>query len=88
MELKKPYRQKEEVFIQLLDKARINKLDPNDIVMLNTRHCKPTELAQEDIIHLAPLNSIVDAYNQQQYDALEGDEKNTMLQYKAIFRRK
>ena len=75
LELKKPYRQKEEVFIQLLDKARINKLDPNDIVMLNTRHCKPTELAQEDIIHLAPLNSIVDAYNQQQYDALEGDEK-------------
>ena len=32
-------------------------------------------MAQEDIIHLAPLNSIVDAYNQQQYDALEGDEK-------------
>ena len=75
LELTKPYRQQEFEFIDLLNKVRINELKPEDIISLNKRCCEPTELAREDIIHLAPLNRIVDAYNQQQYDALEGDEK-------------
>lgn len=85
LELTKPYRQTELEFINILNKARVKNLGSEDIALLNKRCCEPTELAQEDLIYLAPTNEFVDAHNQNRYNALDGEEREYCAQIEGDF---
>lgn len=71
IELEKPYRQTETEFIDILNKVRINQLSNFDLATLNKRSLS---LAPEGSIYLAPLNSIVDNYNDKIYNNIAEEE--------------
>jgi hypothetical protein len=64
IELKKIYRQKEEVYINLLNKIRVNSISENELNLLNTKY-KPgfNPSTEEGYITLATHNNIVNNTN-------------------------
>ena len=71
IELEKPYRQTEAEFIDILNKIRINQLSNFELATLNKRSLSS---APEGSIYLAPLNSIVDSYNNRIYNDIDEEE--------------
>ena len=81
-ELDKPYRQKEEEFIDILNKIRVNRLDTDDLANLNKRSkIEP----KGDFIILAAKNEEVNAYNEDKYNVLNGDEYTFKAQQTGVF---
>jgi len=74
IELKKIYRQNEIEFITLLDKIRINKINQNDLSILNSKF-NPTFLPKknENYITLATHNELVKNTNLSKLDELKGE---------------
>jgi nucleoside-triphosphatase THEP1 len=74
IELKKIYRQKEQDFISLLDRVRVNQVTPNDLQLLNSRY-NPTFIPNLDseYITLASHNHIVDTINQTKLNELPSE---------------
>ncbi|MCI1720372.1 MAG: DEAD/DEAH box helicase [Bacteroidales bacterium] len=78
IELVKPYRQSESAFISLLDKIRVKDVSIKDLEILNERVIKNSreELQiekKEHPIMLAPLNSLVNKYNEEQFEKLDSE---------------
>lgn len=73
IELEKPYRQTEAEFIDILNKVRINQLSNFDLITLNKRMFSLAS-APEGSIYLAPLNYIVDNYNDRIYNNIAEEE--------------
>ncbi len=72
IELKKIYRQKEQEFIDLLNRVRIDKVTDEDIAKLRKKLNPTFEPADgENYITLATKNRIVDDYNKNKLDALD-----------------
>ncbi|HTA61559.1 MAG TPA: DEAD/DEAH box helicase, partial [Bacteroidia bacterium] len=76
IELKKIYRQKEQDFIDLLNKVRINQLNDYELTTLNNKY-NPTFLTNkvQNYIILASHNTQVDQTNITKLDELEGELK-------------
>ncbi|MBN2166226.1 MAG: AAA family ATPase [Marinilabiliaceae bacterium] len=75
IELKKVYRQSDDVFVELLDKIRIKNFQKNDIREINNRYdptFKPTN--DEFFITLAARRDTVDYINDKQLSELKGVE--------------
>lgn len=73
IELEKPYRQTETEFIDILNKVRINQLSKFDLATLNKRKLS-LDSAPEGSIYLAPLNYIVNNYNDKIYNNIAEQE--------------
>lgn len=72
IELKKIYRQKEQDFIELLNRIRINRLAPDDIDLLNSRYLygfSPEE--EDDYIILATHNRMVEDTNNKRLNEID-----------------
>jgi len=64
VELQKVYRQKDQHFISLLDKVRINEISQTDIDEINSRVLSQSELDKKDfVITLTSKNDLADAVN-------------------------
>jgi len=70
IELKKVYRQKDQAFIDILNRVRSGLVTQQDIDILNGRY-DPRPEAHEGYIILSTHNRIADAVNQQSLDRLE-----------------
>lgn len=71
IELTKVYRQKDKLFIELLDRVRIGNPLPKDIDLLNAKVIKGPQLFTEDfVITIATRRDIVDSINQNRLDTL------------------
>ena len=76
LELKKIYRQKNQQFVELLNKVRFNQMTSDDIALLNRRHVpnfKPK--VEENYIQLSTTNKRVDEVNENKLKALKTDER-------------
>lgn len=75
IELKKIYRQKEQKFVEILDRIRLNKATADDLQIINRQYDAEDTSSKEDFtITLASKRDIVDAINNKELDALPGDE--------------
>lgn len=72
IELAKVYRQKDPLFVQILDNIRVNRASDADLLCLN-QNCTTNSTAQEDdfVVTLATKRDVVDFINQQRLDAIE-----------------
>ena len=76
LELKKIYRQKNQQFVELLNKVRFNQMTSDDVALLNRRHVpnfKPK--VEENYIQLSTTNKRVDEVNENKLKALKTDER-------------
>ena len=76
LELKKIYRQKNQQFVELLNKVRFNQMTSDDVALLNCRHVpnfKPK--VEENYIQLSTTNKRVDEVNENKLKALKTDER-------------
>ena len=71
IELDKPYRQTERVFLDILDNIRINQVSDADLDNLNKRCTKPD---LDGSIMLTPTNREVDKYNEEKYQQITSPE--------------
>ena len=80
IEMKKIYRQKHEVFINLLEKVRKNEIIQQDIDQINKRYFSAQQIKEASLqnydftITLTTKNNIVDAINDEQIKQLKGKE--------------
>jgi len=73
VELDKVYRQKDQAFVDLLNKIRNNSADEDDIAQINRRLAQPDAKADDDFqITLATTNAIADQINDAHLAALKG----------------
>lgn len=74
IELKKIYRQKDDRFIQLLNRVRLNRLLTEDIKLLNSRYLHGFDPEKsEDYIILASHNRMVEETNQKRLDEIDNE---------------
>lgn len=74
IELQKVYRQKDPVFVNVLDRIRNNSAGAADLQLLNTRYNTAIEASEEDMyITLATRRDTVDTINEKRLKALPGD---------------
>ncbi|MAJ50926.1 MAG: DNA helicase [Flammeovirgaceae bacterium] len=76
LELKKIYRQKNQQFVELLNKVRFNQMTSDDFALLNCRHVanfKPKE--DENYIQLSTTNKRVDEVNDNKLKALNTEAR-------------
>lgn len=72
IELKKIYRQKDDAFIELLNRIRLNKLHPDDLRILNSRYLHGFEPeSADDYIILASHNRMVIDTNRKRLDEID-----------------
>lgn len=73
IEFVKPYRQDDEIFLNILENVRFNKVTPENIVLLNKRIANPSK---EDgaIITLAPINKKAEEINLHHLEEIESEE--------------
>jgi len=72
IELKKIYRQKDDTFIELLNRVRLNKLHFDDLRLLNSRYLHGFEPeGREDYVILASHNRMVIETNQKRLDEID-----------------
>lgn len=74
IELKKIYRQKDQGFIDLLNKVRVNQLTEGDLRVLNAK-VNRSDSAKDNSIILATRNAEVDSYNETRLEALKTELK-------------
>lgn len=76
IELKKIYRQTDERFIELLDRVRLNRLEPDDLTTLNARTSDSRVAGHKDKfgITLASRRDAASAINSQRMSMLSGEE--------------
>lgn len=72
IELCKTYRQRDQAFIQILDKIRCNQADSNDMALLNSRYHKTPTTEEGFSITLATRREQVDYINEKHLDELSG----------------
>ena len=74
VELEKVYRQKDEQFLNLLNKIRNNSVEPEDIEELNQRHLPDADNKREEAftISLTTTNAKADEINESHLNALTG----------------
>jgi hypothetical protein len=73
VELNKVYRQKDQGFVDLLNKIRNNSVDADDIARINSRHMQDNTSSNGDLhITLTTTNAIADGMNDQRIRTLEG----------------
>lgn len=86
IELKKIYRQKDQSFIELLNRIRINRLNTNDLRLLNTRYLHGFEPeGSDDYIILASHNRMVIETNQRRLDEIKEDEYEFEAEVSGVF---
>jgi ATP-dependent exoDNAse (exonuclease V) alpha subunit len=73
-ELHKIYRQDNKLFIALLEAVRLNRIDRDELDVLNER-CQPTFASPDNHITLCARNYTADKINQTQLSLLAGDSK-------------
>lgn len=72
IELAKVYRQKDPMFVQILDNIRVNKATDNDLTCLNQNYSAESDKQEEDfVITLATKRDVVDFINQRRLDEIE-----------------
>lgn len=84
IELRKIYRQNDDVFISLLDRVRINAATRNDIVQLNTRY-HPEYHDNSFTITLATRRDTVNALNDEHMAALKTQEYTYEGEIEGVF---
>lgn len=77
LELEKVYRQKDDVFINILNKIRNNTIDDDDLEKLNERHYIDAGFYDEDkfFITLTTTNAVADRINEEKLKQIEGQKK-------------
>ena len=74
IELTKVYRQRDHVFVSVLDHIRTNSVGSADLQLLNTRYQAPVKSNENDLyITLATRRDNVDFINEQRLAALPGE---------------
>lgn len=73
VEFVKVYRQENKDFLNILESVRLNKVTPEQLMVINSRHCLPTA-ADGPVITLTVRNKVANAINQQHLNALPTDE--------------
>lgn len=72
IELEKVYRQKDQLFIDLLNKIRNNSVEADDLELLNSRYQQESRVDDKDFhISLTTTNKNADAINDEHLDALD-----------------
>lgn len=72
IELKKIYRQKEQLFIDLLNRVRNNTMQPEDFQLLNSRYQPSFQPSRDNNILLTTHNKRADAINNTELEKLPG----------------
>lgn len=86
IELKKIYRQKDENFIDLLNRVRLNKLHQDDLRLLNSRYLHGFDPEDsEDYIILASHNRMVIETNQRRLDEIDEEPEEFEADISGIF---
>ncbi len=74
IELQKVYRQNDDLFLNVLNKIRLNECNDNDVSVLNTRFFPTYQPTNRDyIITLCTTNKIADKINKGRLEQLEGE---------------
>ncbi len=79
VELETVYRQKDEAFVNLLNKVRNNSVEPEDIKELNQRHLPDAETSKKEAftISLTTTNAKASEINEKHLNALDGELHNS-----------
>ncbi|MDR3425199.1 MAG: AAA family ATPase [Alphaproteobacteria bacterium] len=86
IELEKVYRQKDQKFVDLLNKIRNNSVDDADINLLNSRYAKTGALAKDGFaINLTTTNQRADEINETHLAALKGKAHRAKAEIKGDF---
>ena len=72
IELEKVYRQKDPIFIELLNKIRNNTVEDKDLTVLNQRYADRVTRQEYYSIHLTTTNAMSAVINQQHLESLPG----------------
>ena len=73
IEFKKVYRQEDTRFLRILENVRMNRITPEDVRLLNSRVCTPTE-SDGMVITLASVNQTADTINLQHLEEIDAEE--------------
>ena len=84
IELKKIYRQKDQAFIDLLNKIRVNQLSEGDLRVLNAK-VNRSDSAKDNSIILATRNAEVDSYNETRLEALSAELRTFYAEISGTF---
>ena len=84
IELKKIYRQRDQAFIDLLNKVRVNQLTEGDLRYLNSKVSR-SDAAKDNSIILATRNAEVDSYNETRLEALDAELKTFYAEITGTF---
>lgn len=74
IELEKVYRQRDESFLELLNKIRNNTATESDLAKINSRHIPDFDEGDDFYIHLTTTNRLSDAINQKRLEYIAGKE--------------
>lgn len=73
IEFRKVYRQEDIRFLRILENVRMNRITPDDVRLLNSRVCAPSE-SDGMVITLASVNKTADSINLQHLEEIEAEE--------------
>lgn len=71
IELSKVYRQKDPLFVQILDNIRVNRVSDNDLMQLNQHYDNKVGDDEDFVVTLATKRDNVDFINQRRLDAID-----------------
>ena len=69
------FRQKDEIFIELLNRMKSGRITHDDLILLNERCHKPDYEHEHDIINLCTVNKVADTINDKMMSQLNTPEK-------------
>ncbi len=72
IELRKVYRQEDDLFLDILEHVRMNRITPEDIALLNTRVEQPKN--EDLVVTLSSLNKTADEINNQRLSEIDAPE--------------
>ena len=73
IEFRKVYRQEDTRFLRILEDVRLNRVTPEDVRLLNSRVCAPSE-SDGTVITLASVNKTADSINLQHLEEIDSEE--------------
>lgn len=73
IEFQKVYRQEDSRFLHILENVRLNRITPEDVRLLNSRVCAPSE-SDGMVITLASVNKTADSINLQHLEEIDSEE--------------
>ncbi|MFA5250156.1 MAG: AAA family ATPase [Parachlamydiales bacterium] len=85
LELDKIFRQKEALFVQLLNAIRNNTVQEEELLLLNRQVLKAGEKPEEGSIYLTSTNSDAEKINRERLEILEGKERAFEAQVEGQF---